>query len=177
MPKVKYVINVGDRFGKLTAIQQTEIKKWHRYAWLFKCDCGVDVISVPSVVCRGDVNTKSCGCGRIATLKRIMFKHGHTLGKTTSPTYNSWRGMLDRCTSESHKDFIYYGARGIKVCERWLKFENFFADMGERPKGRTIDRIDGNGQYELANCRWATSLEQRHNTRKYGSIRKNRTKT
>jgi hypothetical protein len=90
-------------------------------------------------------------------------KHGHRLGGT-SPTYQSWRAMIKRCEYPTTNSFEYYGGRGIKVCERWHSFEKFLADMGERPKGKSIDRFpDVNGNYEPTNCRWASPLEQTRN--------------
>jgi hypothetical protein len=86
--------------------------------------------------------------------------HGHTRGGRQSPTYNSWMGMIDRCTKPNHIGYATYGGRGIKVCERWRKFADFLADMGERPEGKTLDRIDSYGNYEPGNCRWATTSEQ-----------------
>ena len=82
-----------------------------------------------------------------------------------TPTYVAWRAMLSRCRNPKSKDFARYGARGIVVCERWMKFENFLADMGARPLGMTVDRERGEGNYEPGNCRWATPKEQARNRR------------
>jgi hypothetical protein len=81
-------------------------------------------------------------------------------------TYKTWAKMLERCRNSRANDFQRYGGRGITVCERWLKFENFFADMGEKPLGLTIERKNNDGNYEPGNCRWATDAEQRSNTRR-----------
>ena len=85
---------------------------------------------------------------------------------TGTPTYNSWESMKGRCTRQTDSEWKNYGARGIKVCERWMSsFEAFFEDMGERPEGMTIDRIDSKGNYEPGNCKWSTIEEQNNNKR------------
>lgn len=83
---------------------------------------------------------------------------------TNTPTYGTWRGMLERCSNPNNRHWHIYGAKGITVCQRWQKFENFLADMGERPEGKTLDRIDNSKGYNVDNCRWATSSEQSRNT-------------
>ena len=88
-----------------------------------------------------------------------------THGMWQTPTYRSWYAMKRRCTNQKYRDFRLYGGRGIKVCDRWKSFENFFADMGVRPEGKTLDRIDNDGNYESGNCRWATPKEQQANRR------------
>ena len=93
-------------------------------------------------------------------------KHGHSFrnGKP-SPTYNSWHKMKQRCLNPNCLEYKNYGGRDIKVCERWMDFENFLEDMGERPEGLTLDRINNDGDYEPGNCRWATWKEQNQNRR------------
>lgn len=96
-----------------------------------------------------------------------QYKNGHGMAckSNPEPTYTSWASMKTRCTNKNHKSFCRYGGRGITFCDRWAKFENFLADMGRRPDGTTLDRIDCNGNYEPSNCRWATPKQQMENQR------------
>jgi hypothetical protein len=96
----------------------------------------------------------------------------HKMSKTKA--YQTWNGMIQRCTNPNSSSYKNYGGRGIRVCKRWMEcFTNFYEDMGEKPEGKTLDRIDNNGNYNKKNCRWATSFEQswnRRNTIKVGDI-------
>jgi hypothetical protein len=110
---------------------------------------------------------KSCGCLR----KEKVVENGRTNpsnlqhGMCGSPTYISWENMRQRCDNPNATGWERWGGRGITLCERWDSFENFLADMGERPEGTTLDRIDNDGNYEPGNCKWSTSKEQQANTR------------
>lgn len=112
----------------------------------------------------------SCRCQISKHRSGVAAYHKHD--QCWSPTYSSWAGMKDRCTNQNHKSYNNYGGRGIKVCERWMDFRNFLKDMGERPEGMSIDRIDVNGDYEPGNCRWATAKQQSSNKRNSTSLEK-----
>lgn len=151
------------RFGKLIAIEPTDKRKRNAIVWKCICDCG-EYTEVATVDLK---KTKSCGC---LLHEPKFYIHGHTSGGKSSPTFKSWESMKARCYNKNHHKYPIYGGRGIMVCERWMKFLNFLEDMGERPNNKTIDRIDPDGNYEPNNCKWSTSLEQRHNRRDcYGS--------
>lgn len=160
---MKKAICVGDRLGRLVMIERIKNEKG-RIVWVSKCDCGVTKSIRQNHLLSG--MTTSCGCvSRDRTSQRSR-KHGHTVGRLQSKTYRTWCGMLRRCRNKNVIGYENYGGRGISVCERWLTFENFLADMGEPPSSKhSIDRIDHDGNYEPTNCRWATAVEQNNNTR------------
>lgn len=92
-------------------------------------------------------------------------KHGARANGRKKPTYVSWQEMLRRCNCPHHANYSYYGGRGIRVCDRWRSYQNFLADMGERPPGMVLDREDSNGNYEPSNCRWVSKAESAYNRR------------
>lgn len=94
-----------------------------------------------------------------------MLRHGHARKGAKSPTYRSWLSMWARCTDKSHRYYADYGGRGIAVCKRWEKFDHFLVDMGVRPEGKTLNRINNNKGYNKANCKWSTWVEQHCNRR------------
>lgn len=138
-------------------LEYTGQKRWGNCLWLCQCDCGRQLTVLSNNLSRG--YTKSCGCLRHNRLK--------THGLSKSRTYAIWRAMRMRCANMKDASYPYYGARGIKVCERWRSFENFLADMGKRPSPEySLDRYpDNDGNYEPGNVRWATQKEQSNNTR------------
>ena len=122
---------------------------------LFECDCGNLIESRRTHVKQG--LTKSCGCHRIqvaARMGKLNTTHGHRSDGMESPEHISWRAMKSRCLDPNHSNFKRYGEKGIMICERWMAFENFLADMGPRPDGFTISRADHNKNYEPGNCTW-----------------------
>ncbi|KLW91787.1 hypothetical protein SP99_02007 [Enterobacter sp. BIDMC92] len=161
---------VDKRFGRLTVDMVFNYRadgdhskpssKW----CIASCDCGGCTMSPVSNLKKG--HTLSCGCYQVAAAKVYAFKHGQAQRGNKSPTYKSWQAMHNRCRYPSTDGYEYYGGRGISVCPEWSDFKSFLAYMGERPEGKTLDRINPNGNYEPSNCRWATPKEQKANQRK-----------
>lgn len=153
----------GMRFGKLVVIKQVSERRScraiHRQ-FLCKCDCGNE--STPWMSSLKAGATISCGCHR----KQVLINSNITHGMTNTPTYITWDGMIQRCTNKKNDSYYKYGGVGIKVCEEWLSFENFLMDMGIRPEGTSLDRINGSKGYYKENCRWADIYTQNFNVSK-----------
>jgi len=178
----KIIDLTGKKFGRLTVLELIGRRK-DKYGlyWLCQCDCGKQKF-IRSGSLKGG-RTKSCGCLHDELARETMakyrcspptgkdnfaYKHGHRSRK--SPTYMSWMAMKLRCYRVGHVHYNNYGGRGIKVCNRWIDFRNFLADVGERPQGTEAHRINNDGNYEPRNFRWVSRKENINNRRNSKSI-------
>jgi hypothetical protein len=148
----------GERFGRLVAVRL--VSSTGPAKWDVLCDCGASKTIAARSLRKG--SSRSCGCLQ----RELMAARNATHGRTYTSMYTLWGSMFNRCCRPTHESYPAYGGRGIKICERWKSFENFLADMGERPTPQhSLDRIDVDGDYEPGNVRWATQKEQCRNKR------------
>ena len=153
--------HTGKRFGRLLVLgldEDTRCGKQLRKNYICRCDCGTIKTVAATALTSG--STRSCGCLH----RESIGSRRRTHGASGSPTYESWRGMRERVENPKNSHYKNYGGRGIKIDPSWCNFETFLADMGERPDGTSLDRIDNDKGYSKANCRWATVTEQTRNT-------------
>lgn len=158
---------VGEKFGRLEVIEDLGASAGRH---LVRCLCQCGAVKAVALGHLRNGNTKSCGCYRRdmhlpgGIVANINYRHGHsTAGET--PTYCSWRAMINRCQNPNDPRYKDYGGRGITVCDSWKKFPAFLADMGERPEGKTLDRAENDLGYDANNCKWSTPTEQIRNRR------------
>ncbi len=150
---------IGKTFGILIVLSREDNDKCGQLRWLCLCRCSQKKTIYGKHLRSG--HTRSCGC----LAKNNSTRHKHSKGGKSSKTYTSWNLMVRRCVNPNNPSYNNYGGRGISVCRRWRKFDNFLEDMGVRPDGQQIDRIDNNGNYCKSNCRWVTSQQNNRNRR------------
>lgn len=158
----RLIDRTGNVYDRLTVLEQAGRSSHGKVLWRCRCECGAEPIVIGEAMVFGYI--RSCGCLKLDLLRERSTIHG--MSSTTE--FRIWAGFLNRCYNRRGQRYADYGGRGIVVCDRWREsFLAFYADMGPRPLGKSLDRIDNNGNYDPDNCRWATSSEQNANKRPY----------
>ncbi|MNQ52852.1 AP2 domain protein [compost metagenome] len=156
-------VQPGCTYGRLTVLREAGRHVFPSGASTRKveclCECGNTTVVYATSVKSG--NTQSCGCLIADSTRARTTKHG----RVGTPAYHVWGAIIQRCTNPKHPGYKDYGGRGISVCDRWLSFDGFYADMGDPPPGLSIDRADNDAGYSPENCRWADSKTQSRNQR------------
>lgn len=155
----------GKQFGRLRVLALARVIPGACTEWRCQCECGNKINVRIGNLTSG--NTKSCGCMQTEAKRQVgLANKTHGEGYGTTPEYRAWHSMKARCLTETCAQYVDYGGRGITICERWLQYENFLADIGRKPSPRhSLDRIDNDGPYDKRNCRWATPQQQNINRR------------
>jgi len=156
-----FIDRTGQVFGRLTVL--AEARPGRNRQWMCQCVCGTIVTVEGGNLQQG--TTRSCGCLHRELLVQQLTKHGGAANGKPSPTYQTWKSMQKRCNNPNNPKWRDYGGRGIRICERWNEFANFLADMGEKPAGTSIERVDNDAGYEPGNCIWADIATQSWNKR------------
>lgn len=165
----------GLTFGRLTVLKRADRRSNVGALWLCACACGETSIALTLKLRRG--LTVSCGCYRKESAGARARTHGQS---RSGGAYRTWKEMRNRCNNPKATQFKWYGGRGVKVCPRWSSFELFLEDMGERPRGLTLDRVDNDADYTPENCQWLSPLEQTRKQKKnklqhvFAELRKDR---
>ncbi len=161
---------IGQKYGRLTVAERVENNRHSQMVFRCECDCGNQTVIVAMSLRSG--HTKSCGClmKDVASERlkgnQLGVKHGDCQAGNQTAEHRCWVSLFQRCYNPENNNYHKYGARGISVCSRWFEYENFLSDMGRKPSTvHSIDHIDNDGNYEPANCRWATWVEQNNNQR------------
>jgi hypothetical protein len=165
--KGSYKDLAGRRIRSLVVVSLDYVHPVKGALWLCLCDCGKQWVTTGTSIRYGSVT--SCGCQGLKRAQLAKTTHGASRrvdGKNRTPEYRSWAGLRNRCNNPSNRSFHDYGARGITVCERWNDFAAFYSDMGPRPAGTSIERINNDLGYSPSNCCWATRTQQNRNTRR-----------